>query len=271
MTLDPSWSRPRDYAIREGRVETHSLEVHVVDHCNLRCASCCVLSPIAPKRFLRPSELARDLDWARRVLAPSVFKLAGGEPLLSPHVVELATLARASRIAPQISLTTNGVLAHRAPDALFEVLDAMTVSIYPDGGLDDDALARLRERAHRFRVTLNEKRQTHFERMTRDAPEANTAATRAVFDGCWLRHRCHTLRDGMLTTCSRVPALERLAGSLAGDRVSLAPRDGLARDLQQYLERSEPLSVCARCSGSTSALLPFRQLTRRDVRERRYE
>jgi organic radical activating enzyme len=276
MTLDPSWSRPRAYpTLGDGTIPTHSLEVHVTDHCNLRCAGCCVLSPLAPRHFLEAALLERDLAWAREVLRPSIFKLSGGEPLLAPNIVELARVAKASGIAPRVSMTTNGVLLARAPDALFEELDAITVSIYPGVGIDAASLAALRDRAVRFGVALNEKRQDEFQSMTRRSVEPDSAATREVFDTCWLRHRCHTLRDGTLFACSRPIGLDALAGAggslAASDGISLAPRAELAREITSYLERSEPLASCARCLGGTGALMPFRQLTRTEVRERRPE
>lgn len=275
MTLDPSWSRPRAYAVTNGTVATHALEVHVTDHCNLRCAGCCVLSPLAARRFLAPHDLARDLAWAKAVLRPSVFKLTGGEPLLSPSIVELARVAKESGIAPRISLTTNGVLLARAPDALFEHLDAVTVSIYPDGGIDAEGLAHLRVRALRFGVTLNEKQQDEFQGMTRPSAEQRPEEVRRVFDTCWLRHRCHTLRGGTFYACSRPPGIDALAGArgelLAHDGLSLAPREGLATELSRYLERSEPLASCTHCLGGTGAFVPHRQLTRREIKERRPE
>jgi uncharacterized Fe-S cluster-containing radical SAM superfamily protein len=267
MSLDPSWSRPRAYPVVAGKIATHALEVHVVDHCNLRCAGCCVLSPLASRRFLEPELLARDLAWAGRVLRPTVLKLSGGEPLLSGDIVALAKVARASGVAPRLSITTNGVLLARAPDALFEVLDAITVSVYPEVGIDERALAALRERAARFGVVLNEKRQDAFQSMTRGVPETAPAVTREVFESCWLRHRCHTLRDGVFFACSRPPGL---VGS-SEDGLSLAPRAGLVDDLRSYLERTEPLASCSHCLGGTGAFVPFRQLTRREVRERRPE
>jgi hypothetical protein len=274
VTLDPSWSRPRDYPVVGGAIVTHSLEVHVTDHCNLRCAGCCVLSPLAARRFVAPGELSRDLAWAKGVLRPTVFKLTGGEPLLSPEIVELARVAKASGIAPIVSLTTNGVLLRRAPDALFEHLDAITVSIYPGVGIDDGDLVALRDRAGRFGVALNEKRQDELQSMTRRTPQPDAAVTQAVFTSCWLRHRCHTVRDGTLFACSRVPGmavLEAEGTRRSHDGISLAPREGLAEDVRCYLERPEPLATCTHCLGGTGALMPFRQLTRSEVRERRPE
>lgn len=275
MRLDPSWSRPRTYPAVGGTIATHSLEVHVTDHCNLRCARCCVLSPLAPRRYVSVERLARDLAWAHDVLRPSVFKLSGGEPLLAPDIVELARTAKESAIAPRISMTTNGVLLARAPDALFEQLDAITLSIYPGVGIVEADLAALRERAARFGVALNEKQQDQFQAMTRPAPEQDASTTAAVFETCWLRHRCHTLRDGMLYACSRPPGVDLLAAAhgaiLAGDGISLAPRDGLAGEVSRYLERTEPFASCAHCLGGTGGFVPFRQLTRTEVRERRPE
>lgn len=271
MTLDPSWSRPRRYPVEEGCVRVHALEVHVVDHCNLRCARCCVISPLAKRRFLSPPELARDLAWAKAVLRPSIFKLSGGEPLLSPDIVELARIAKESAIAPVVSLTTNGVLAARAPAALFELLDAMTVSVYPDAGIDEPSLARLHERAAQHGVRVNEKRQPDFQAMTR-LTRADDATTAAVFETCWLRHRCHTLRDGVLYACSRPPSIDALEGACGAiaraDGVSLAPRSSLAAEVQSLLERDRPLASCGRCLGGTGAFHPFRQLTRGELAAR---
>lgn len=275
MTLDPSWSRPRAYPVEGGVIATHSLEVHVTDHCNLRCAACCVLSPLAARRFLEPRDLARDLGWAREVLRPTIFKLSGGEPLLSPHIVDLVHVAKESGIAPRVSLTTNGLLLARAPDALFEELDGITLSIYPGAGIDEAGLAAVRARAERFGVALNEKRQDEFQAMTRLAPERDAGRVQATFESCWLRHRCHTLRDGMLYACSRPPGMATLphAGDLVATRdgVSLAPRPSLAAEVHAYLERREPLASCTHCLGGTGTMSPFRQLTRIEVRERRPE
>src|SRR5688500_20260612 len=120
----------RRYAISDGRVKTRSLEAHVVDHCNLTCAECCSLSPFLPAWFADPADLERDLSRARKVLAPSVFKLVGGEPLLHPRLLDLVAVARRSEIASRISITTNGLLLGRMPDALFRAIDALTISLY---------------------------------------------------------------------------------------------------------------------------------------------
>ena len=69
---------------------------HSADHCNLRCDGCCSLSPYLPKWYIEPEDLRRDLALARRSLAPTWFKLVGGEPLPHPELVQCLRIARDS-------------------------------------------------------------------------------------------------------------------------------------------------------------------------------
>jgi hypothetical protein len=256
----------RSYAIVDGRIATRSLEAHVVDHCNLTCASCCSLSPFLPRWTLDPRDLARDLERARTALAPRVFKLVGGEPLLHPALEELVAVARRSAIAPKISLTTNGLLLTRTADLLWSSIDAMTISIYPRPSLDDAEIAEIEARAARFEVSLNWKHQGEFVVMDRETPCLDEAATRAIYDACWLRERCHMLRDGRFYACTRPPHMQSMHGvDFTGDGVSLDGGGDLAPRLLDYLARPEPLSACARCFGGNAKLVAHRLLTREEL------
>ena len=84
------------YDVSDGRILTWALETHVVEHCNLRCANCCTLSPELPSWWVDPDELRRDLERAAGALRPHVFKLTGGEPLLHPELLRCLDAARAS-------------------------------------------------------------------------------------------------------------------------------------------------------------------------------
>ncbi len=256
----------RHYVVVDGRIQTRSLEAHVVDHCNLTCAECCSLSPHLPRWFADPDQLARDLALAARAVAPRVFKLVGGEPLLHPEVVELVAVARHSGIAPRISLTTNGLLLHRAPDALWEALDAITISVYPRPSFDR---AEVEDRAARFGVELNWKHQTHFVVMNRTTPCDDDAETARIYDGCWIRERCHMIRDRRFYTCTRPPHFQEFhAGALdfTGDGFPLDDAPELAERLLAYLQRDRPLAACAHCyGGSQPASVPHRLLTREEL------
>lgn len=256
------------YPVVDGRVVTRALEAHVVDHCNLTCAGCCSLSPALAPRFDDPATVARDLALAARVLAPRVFKLVGGEPLLHPRIVELAEVARAAAIAPKVSLTTNGLLLARAPDALWAALDAVTVSLYPDVGPRAPDLARIAARAAEHGVSLNWKRQDRFVTMDRDTPCDDDAENRAVFARCWIRERCHLLRDGVFYTCTRPAHFARYLGparDLRGDGLRLHDGPSLRDELVAYLTRARPLDACSLCHGGDAPTAPHRLLTRDEL------
>jgi hypothetical protein len=262
----------RDYSLAGGRVLTRSLEAHVVDHCNLTCAGCCSLSPHLPRWELDPATLERDLARARRVLQPQIFKLVGGEPLLHPRLVDLARVVRRSGIAPRISITTNGLLLERTPDALWIEIDALTISRYPTPVLPAEAVRAITARAARFGVALNWKEQSSFVVMDRPARSDDDRENRAVFADCWLRERCHLLHEGRFYTCTRPPHLSALPGGpgdLTGDGLLIHDGAGLAAELLAYLTRTEPLTACRHCFGGAARLQPHRLLTLTELRARR--
>jgi hypothetical protein len=256
----------RWYPVVDGKIVTRSLEAHVVDHCNLTCAECCSLSPHLPHWQVEPAALARDLAHATRILAPRVFKLVGGEPLLHPQLVELVEIVRASRIAPRLSITTNGLLLERTPDALWEAIDALTISLYPRPALSAASRAAIEERAGRAGVALNWKQQDEFVVMTRTRPTDDDGATAAIHEGCWIRERCHMLRAGRFYTCTRPPHLQAYyRGQLdfTGDGIAL--ECATADQVHAYLTGTQPLQACAHCFGGSNATQPHRLLTRDEL------
>ena len=254
------------YEVGDGRVLTWSLETHLTDHCNLRCAQCCTLSPHLPPRAVSPEALARDLYRAAAVLRPHVFKLTGGEPLLHPEIVRCVEIARASGIASQVSMTTNGLLLPRAPDALFELLDRLTLSVYSSTPLPERTVDTVAARCARHGVLLTVKRIDRFGRMTPEPPFVSDERARAVYASCWLKVRCHLLHQGRFYACTRPPHLQAYLAA-RGYPNTLATIDGvsldepdLLRKLLRYLESEEPLASCRHCLGAEGGWIAHRQL-----------
>lgn len=246
------------YELNAGRIATWALEAHVVDQCNLRCVQCCSLSPHLPARMTTPEQLAKDLGAAASVLAPQTFKLTGGEPFLHPALTELLDVARESGIAKQYSATTNGFLAANAPDAVFERLDRLTLSIYTSVPLPLATVDRLRARCREHDVILNEKAFDSFQRITPD----EAADPLASFASCWMKEKCHLLHEGRFFTCTRPPHLDaylRTTELSVSDGVPLHERDLLAT-LLRYLERDEPIASCRKCLGNRGEWAAHAQL-----------
>lgn len=258
------------YLIVAGRLQTRSLEVHVTDHCNLRCRQCCSMSPFLPPFSVDPDDLHRDLELARRVLAPGIFKLVGGEPLLHPRLLDCLRVARDSGIAPIISVTTNGLLLGKVPDAFWHAIDAMTLSIYPQPRLSDDLMSLIEQRTRTHGIALNIKHQDQFQHMTLDATRIDVAETRHIYDTCWLRHRCHMLREGRFYLCTRPAHFDTFyqTHDYQRDGIVLDDSPDLAERLRDYLDSGEPLKSCELCMGGAGAPFPHRQLTRLEVLSR---
>jgi cyclic pyranopterin phosphate synthase len=254
------------YEVRQGRIQTWSLETQVVDHCNLRCAQCCQLAPHFPERFVTPDALARDLERASRVLQPLTFKLTGGEPLLHPDLVPCLEAVRHSGIAAKVQVTTNGLLAATQADAFYAAIDRLKVSVYASAPLPPATLARIEARCAEHGVELSVRPYATFQELTPLALEVDAEQARRAFAGCWLKSRCHTLDRGHFYVCSRPP---RLTAYLAQRGVTrpLDVMDGVDLDeprlrarILELLEREEPLASCSHCLGATGEWKPHRQL-----------
>ena len=95
-----------------------------------------------------------------------------------------------------------------------------------------------------------------------------------VFESCWIRHRCHAVREVRFYCCTRPQYAQRFAPDPAPfleDGVGVDDPDeaALARRIKEHLERSEPLHSCFICQGGYAPLDTNRQLTDIEVRRKR--
>nr|WP_302565372.1 4Fe-4S cluster-binding domain-containing protein [Burkholderia metallica] len=244
------------------------MEAHIVDHCNLTCAECCSLSPLLPEWYASPESIETDLRKAAKVLRPRMFKLVGGEPLLHPALVELIERVRGTGIAPVISVTTNGLKLGEMPDAFWQAVDALTISRYPKPALSADLVAHVEHQATRFDVRLNWKVQDVFTTMNRAQPGTDRDEARRLYHDCWIRERCHMIRDGMFYTCTRPAHFHTLykgEKDFQADGLALRDDAGMLDAMLAYLQRETPLEACLHCQGGSAPVAPHRILKRIEV------
>jgi ABC-2 type transport system ATP-binding protein len=111
-------------------------EIHIVEHCNLNCSSCCHFSPLAEEAFLDPASFEKD---CRRIASLAgelrYLRFLGGEPLLHPRIEEFFDIARNCFPETPLELTTNGILLPRMSGAFWESCKrnrvAVNVTDYP--------------------------------------------------------------------------------------------------------------------------------------------
>lgn len=273
----PTSQRQR-YEQVAGRVRVEAFELHVVEHCNLRCTACCNMSPYLAEHTLSVAEIASMCESMAAHLDVDVFKIMGGEPLLHPQIAEVLQAVRRSGISETVRLFTNGLLLHTMRDDFWAALDELTISNYTSAPVKPALLADARAKARAFDVVLNIKPVAEFSEVMRGEREDDPAEVQRTYEGCWLRHRCMVVRRGKFYMCTRAAYAEEfhrdllhgahpddLAAARAGDGVPLTTPD-LGEAIFAYLNRREALASCRFCHGGAGPLAPHTQLAGADVR-----
>ena len=259
----------------DGRVRVEAFELHVAEHCNLRCANCCNMSPLVADKLLRVDEVAAFTARMANFLVADVVKIMGGEPLLHPELPAVLRILRDSGIGDRVRLFTNGLLLPAMPDAFWDALDELTISNYTSAPVKPAVLAMARERARRHDFVLNVKPVDEFTQVLSPRFQRDDDRTRDTFARCWLRHRCLVVRDRKFYMCTRAAYaddfLHRVAhepppGPLdrTGDGIAIDAPD-LAAAIESYLNRDQPLGACRYCFGGDGAAEPHYQLSRAEV------
>ncbi|HEX4382213.1 MAG TPA: radical SAM protein [Myxococcales bacterium] len=263
------------YETEQGRVRVEAFELHVTEHCNLRCANCCNMSPLVPEKFLTVEETRALCERMSRVLIADVFKIMGGEPLLHPDIAGVLRAVRSTSIGDRVRLFTNGLLLPSMPDAFWEALDELTISDYSSAKLKPAVLDLAQERSARHGFVLNVKPVNEFSQVL--APSYRDSGVQRTFERCWLRHRCLIVRQGRFYMCTKAAYMADFLEHAAHDETPAGfdrSGDGIPVDapdlldaLTSYLNRAEPLAACSYCFGSDGAVEPHYQLKRSEVRE----
>lgn len=104
------------------------LRVSLTDRCNLRCTYCLPEQAAFATTRARYAELAELMALVARAVPIGKIRLTGGEPTLSPHLVEAVGAAR--RLAGEVVMTSNGLRLEPLLPALRAAgLDRVTVSL----------------------------------------------------------------------------------------------------------------------------------------------
>jgi len=252
------------YEVSQGLVYLRKLEVQVAFSCNLSCSGCVHGSPASRAKFIDVGDLERDLAVLARHLRVLRFYLLGGEPLLHPQLHALLKVARASGVARQVGILTNGVGLERMPDGFFRDIDFINVSRYPGVRLRFTA-EEMDRKAERFGFRFALRDHDEFMTSHLNARIESSGVVERIYTRCKSRSdwSTHTIADGRYYKCSRSPVLEerlRASGqcvaSRAGDSVPFRDNPDFVADLVRYLDSPTPMEACHWCLGSDGASFP---------------
>ncbi len=114
----------------------HDLRISVIDQCNLRCPYCMPADEYTDTyTFLKKNEWISFEEITRLVkiftgLGVTKIRITGGEPLIRKNLHELIAMLNSLNAAPDLALTTNGILLAAQASALKKaVLKRLTISL----------------------------------------------------------------------------------------------------------------------------------------------
>lgn len=102
-----------------------TVEIQIVDHCNLNCNCCNHFSPLADKWFMELESFETQIKLLKeKIPTLKVLFILGGEPTLHPHLFEICKSAR-EILGPEIfiSVLSNGTIIKPIAEHKQEYLD----------------------------------------------------------------------------------------------------------------------------------------------------
>lgn len=118
--------------IEEKTIE--SIEMHIVEHCNLSCKYCLHFSNIAEPSYYDINKYEKDISALSNALKGGtlkVFKILGGEPLLHPQINTITEITRKYLKNSEISIVTNALKLDSMDESFWKTLAENNIDIYP--------------------------------------------------------------------------------------------------------------------------------------------
>lgn len=253
------------YYLQQNRIRTESFEVHVAEHCNLKCRDCCNISPFNAKKFISLEEVQEICTFVSTHLLPDVFKVAGGEPTLHPQLDEILRIIKQSGAGKVVRVVSNGLLMHRMTDTFWQHIDQLTISNYISAPVKPALLEQIKRKARQYEVVLNIKYIDQFNEIFVDDAITDTNRVQQIYNDCWMRHRCLIVRNGRFFKCTRAAYMDDFltmknkpiqAGNSTYTQEDgiLLSEPGFQQKALDYLNTDTTLLSCEYCLGVSGNL-----------------
>ena len=230
------------------------MEFVLTDYCNLNCKGCSHFAPLAEKDFADVDRLNRVFERVGRVCGRTVKSvyLMGGEPLLHPHVAEIAENMRKAFPTQKLMLFTNGILLPKMSqefwDTMRKINAVIAVTRYPVA-FDYDSLDGLcRSHGVVCEEVFDRGRQGQFFKFALD-PKRGQQKTISHFK-CYNRG-CVTITGDRIYPCAISACVTHL-NKACGTEFAHSAKDYIEvdrlHDVKQILAlRDRPVPFCSYC------------------------
>lgn len=206
---------------------------------------------------MTPEELEHDLAAIKPFMRFHRLQMVGGEPTLHKDIAGMMRIARASGVASEVMVITNGQLLHKMPDDFWRELDSLQLSIYPKLGAEVPAFAAAKcaEFGKAFFSTI----YTDFHQQFRSTPNDGSH-----FSTCHWKSDCYTLHRRAFYLCPQSAFFPKNFMGLPAD-VDGLPLAGITEEkLIAFLNRKEPLNACRICMANEMKTKPWAEAKTRE-------
>lgn len=229
-------------------VQIHGLNVHVADHCNLRCKACShsaslVEAPVFPSTEQYRQDLTRLHEICENICS---IVLLGGEPLLNPQLPEFIRISKEIYPYSGVIIITNGILLPQMGSELIREIKnshvKVSVSVYP----------MMRHKAANYELFMK-KEGINYE-MVFLGQFMKRLVKEPYFNGEKMAERCPecvALRNGSLNRCAMSMYIDYYNQYFHADypeheNINLYQKDLSGKQLMKMLD--SPLQLCSYCA-----------------------
>lgn len=239
---------------------TFEFEIPLTAHCNLNCQMCTVFSPVAEKNFVSFESFRKDVPRIAELFGSEDvwFRMVGGEPLLHPEIIRMMVHARELLPHALISITTNGLLSRRMPEAFYRAAKKANIvmlhSPYPPVRTDEKIAFLKQKGIMAFRTV----KKFTSRKLSLDVSGSQDAS--ANFEKCG--YRCNFIKEGRLSRCFYPLVIEHFNKAF-GHHLEVCPNDTLdihAHSREEIIDfLHKPIDFCRYCGKRKPEFFPWKQ------------
>lgn len=232
-------------------------EIHLCEHCNLRCQSCDNFSSLAEEEFVDVDVFNKEMEQMSKIAGHQIqrIRLLGGEPLLHPQLNELLKIAKTHFPEAALLLTTNAILLDKMPEEFWTCCHDNGIIIeytwYP---IKLDRGKHL-ELAKKYDVSLIPFDGIPTQEKVSHRNPVNDKKDQDPFynyEHCYQRWRCMSLKDGKLYPCTCIPNIYHF-NKYFNKNLEVTEYDYIdifkvkdVSEIERFLEEAPPF--CAYCN-----------------------
>ena len=233
--------------------ELPSMELHVIDNCNMRCKHCTMFAALAPPGSIDDFDsTVKGLSYLKKYFSHvHTFRVLGGEPFLNPRLYEYLDIIREKYPYTEIQLITNGTMLMDMSQVLINSIKnnhvTVYISFYKTLNIKADAIHDFLVQKgiqHSFTPPLHTFQNIY------DAKGRSDALF--TFNNCrWRIRGCATIKNTMIAPCFVPFAIKYFSDAFSLDIEQSGVIDLSEDGLSTYEIRrrlTQPFPLCRYCA-----------------------